>query len=296
MPISFGTESQREAAERMYNSRAPAYESSWHPAYARRFAARAPIRTGDRVLDLCCGTGLEAFLAADAVGDGGEVVGVDVAEGMLAQLHARLKEEEKEEQAGLVGPGRRGRIRTARHDVTDLDGLAGEAGVVRGSFDVVLCSCAFVLLHDPARVVAHWREFLKPGGAMAIDVTHEHNLRAGLVLEKVAREMGVDWPSNRLWVESEKSFRDILEAHGMEVESVTLMENVAGRGTQLHGVEKADELFDTLVKSSLTVNSVTDDFEKTARPLFRREWERAAVDGKIEEVDSVYLYVARRIE
>lgn len=295
MPASFGTESQREAAERMYNSRAPGYENSWHPAYARRFAARAPLRPGDRVLDLCCGTGLDAFLAADAVGDGGEVVGVDVADGMLAQLRARLEEEEKK-QAALVGPGRRGRIKTVRHDVTDLDGLASEAGVERGSFDAILCSCAFVLLREPARVVAHWREFLKPGGVMVIDVTHEHNLRAASVLEKVAQEMGVAWPSSRLWVESEKSFRDILEAHGMEVESVMLMENVTGMGTKFRRVEEADELFEMLVKSSLTVNSVTDDFEKKARPLFCREWERVAVDGKIEEVDSLYLYVARKIE
>lgn len=285
MSQSFGTESQRESAQRMYNSRAPTYEDSWHPEHSRRFMARAPLKRGDRVLDLCCGTGLEAFLAADVVGDEGEVVGVDVTEGMLRELRGRQGRE----------PALGSRIRTIRRDATDLDGLAGE-GVERGGFDAVLCSCAFVLFHEPAEVVAHWREFLKPGGVMVIDITHEHNLRPALALEEVARGMGVAWPSNRLWVRSRQSFQDVLEAHGMKVESVTLLEGVSGKGTQLHGVEDADRLFDTLVNSSLTVNSVSDDFKLKAKPLFRREWEKLAVDGKVEELDSLYLYVARKVE
>lgn len=40
-------------------------------------------------------------------------------------------------------------------------------------------------------------------------------MQAGSVLEKVTYEMGVEWPPNRLWVGPEKSFRDILEVHGM---------------------------------------------------------------------------------
>lgn len=279
----FGTESQHESAQRMYSSRAATYEDSWHPAYSRRFIAHAPLRPGDRVLDLCCGTGLEAFLAAAVVGDEGRVVGVDATESMLRQLRARQAREE---------PALGRRIRAVRHDVTDLDGLDG---VERGAFDVILCSCAFVLFHEPAAVVAHWREFLKPGGVMAIDITHEHNHRPAWALEKVARDIGVGWPSNRLWIESQQSFADILEAHGMRVESVSLIEKVSGKGTQLHRVEDADELFDTLVNSSLTVNTVTADFNFKAKPLFRTELEKLAVDGKVEESDSLYLYVARKV-
>ncbi|KAF3760496.1 S-adenosyl-L-methionine-dependent methyltransferase [Cryphonectria parasitica EP155] len=287
MATQFGQETQTEAAQRMYNARAPNYDASWHGAYSRRFIAHAPLRPNDRVLDLCCGTGGEAFLAAELVGEQGRVVAVDVTEGMLARL--------RERQAREPVLGRR--ITVVQHDVTDLSRavlLLEDGG---GLFDAVLCSTAFVLLGEPGRVVAHWKEFLRPGGVMVIDVTHERNLRAGLVLEEVAREMGVErFPSRRGWIKSEASFREVLEAQGLRVERVSLVENISGKGTQYHGVEEADRIFEQTVNSSLTENVASDDFKAKARPLFRREWERIAVDGKVEDVDSLYVYVARKPE
>lgn len=285
MPAPFGFETQPESAQRMYNARAPTYEDSWHPEHSRRFIAHAPLKPGDRVLDLCCGTGLDAFLAADIVGDEGEVIAVDVTEGMLKQLHERQKRE----------PALGKRIRTIHHDVSDLEGLAGE-GVERGSFDAILCSCAFVFLFDPSETVAKWKAYLKPAGVMVIDLPHEHNLRAGMVLESVAKEMGVKFPSNRLWIKSKESLAEILETQGMRVEKSLLMENVAGYGTKLIGVEEAGTRYEAIVNSSLTENIATDDFNAKAKPLFLKEWERVAVDGKVEDVDCLYLYVARKPE
>lgn len=285
MSAKFGFESQNESAQRMYNARASAYEDSWHPAYSRRFIAHAPLHPGDRVLSLCCGTGLDAFLAAERVGDRGEVVGVDVSAGMLGQLQARQTRE----------PGAGKRIRTVHHDVTDLDGLA-EEGVEKGVFDAILCSCAFVLFNDPAAVVAHWKEYLRPGGVMVIDITHEHNLRSGRVLEGVAREMGVKFPSNRSWIKGKNSFGEILEAQGMRVESVTLLEGISGQGRHLYGVEEAASQYELIVDSSLTKLVASDDFKIKAMPLFCKAWADAAVDGKVEDSDVLYVYVARRPE
>lgn len=267
----------------MYNARADTYEDSWHPAYSRRFMAQAPLKPGDRVLSLCCGTGLDAFLAAEMVGDEGMVVGVDVSAGMLGQLRKRQKREAD------VGK----RIRIFHHDVTDLERLADE-GVERESFDAILCSCAFVLFDDPMRVVAHWKEFLKPGGVMVIDITHEHNLRSGMVLEAVSKHMDVKHPSNRLWIESQDSFKEVLEAQGMEVESITLLESISGRGRHYHSVEDGESQYDLIVNSSLTQFSASDDFKVKARPLFHKAWADAAVDGKVEDSDALYVYVARR--
>ncbi|KAG8169092.1 hypothetical protein KVR01_001841 [Diaporthe batatas] len=283
MAQEFGTETQPQSAQRMYNTRAPNYEDSWHPDYSRRFMALVPLRPGDRVLDLCCGTGLEAFIAADAVGEEGEVVGVDVSAGMLAQLRERQGREPR------VG----GRIRTFQHDVTDLGGLAAELDKGRG-FDAILCSCAFVLFEDPAAVVAHWREYLRPGGLMAIDITHECNLRPGLVLEQAARRLGATFPSNRLWIQSIDSFREILEGQGLVVEKAVPVERQSGKGSVFYGVEEADSQFDYFVNSPLTQNSVSESFKIEAKPLFREEWAKIAVDGKVESVDVSYVYVARR--
>lgn len=267
----------------MYNARAPKYEDSWHPDYSRRFIAQAPLKPGDRVLSLCCGTGLDAFLAAEAVGDKGEVVGIDVSSGMLDQLRQR---QQREAQVGS-------KIKTIHHDVTNLDGLANE-GVEKGGFDAILCSCAFVLFSNSEQVVAHWKEYIKPGGVMVIDITHEYNLRSGTVLEAVAREMGIKFPSNRLWIKSQDSFKDILEAQGLQVENITRLESISGKGTQYHRVEDADHHFDSIVNSSLTQLSASNDFKVKAKPLFREAWKMAAVDGRVEDSDALYLYVARK--
>lgn len=282
MAQEFGTETQPQSARRMYNTRAPNYEDSWHPDYSQRFMALVPLCPGDRVLDLCCGTGLEAFIAAEKVGEKGEVVGVDVSGGMLSQLRERQSRE----------PDLGGQIRTLQHDVTNLTGLAPE--IERESFDAILCSCAFVLFEDSAAVVAHWREYLKPGGLMAIDVTHERNLRPGLVLEQVARRMGAKFPSNRLWIQSIDSFKEVLEGQGLVVEKAVALDRQSGKGSVFYGVEEADAQFDYVVNSPLTENSVSESFKTEAKPLFREEWAKVAVDGKVESVDVSYAYVARK--
>ncbi|KAK7698188.1 hypothetical protein SLS64_012758 [Diaporthe eres] len=281
MAQEFGTETQSQSARRMYNARAANYEDSWHPDYSQRFMAIVPLSPGNRVLDLCCGTGLEAFIAAETVGEQGEVVGVDVSGGMLEQLHDRQKRE--------PGPGRR--IRTFHHDVTDLGGVPE---LEKGSFDAILCSCTFVLFQDPAAVVTHWKEYLRPGGLMAIDVTHERNLRPGMVLEQVARRMGAQFPSNRLWIQSIESFKRILEGQGLVVEKAVPVERVSGQGSVFYGVEDWDNQYEYIVNGSLTKNAVSESFKVQAKPLFREEWERVAVDGKVESVDVSYVYVARK--
>ncbi len=45
---------------------------------------RVGVRRGDRVLDVACGTGAVARVAAERVGDSGRVAGLDVNRGMLA--------------------------------------------------------------------------------------------------------------------------------------------------------------------------------------------------------------------
>jgi len=275
-------ETQAESAERMYEYRASTYEDSWHPDYSKRFVSLiGDLKPGSRVLDLCVGTGLEAFLAADIVGDEGHVVGVDITRAMLAEAAAR---KEREPELGR-------RITLLRHDVTNLASLAE---VQPASFDVILCSNAFVLFDDPAGVVRGWKAYLRPGGVMAIDIAHEHNFRSGIVMERVAARMGVAWPSNRAWVRSKDSFKDILEAEGLVVEKAEELNKISDRRETYYSVDQADEQFNWVAKAVLSVPMMTDEFQRVARPLFRDEFAKAATDGKVEIVDSLYLYVARK--
>src|SRR2546423_7647865 len=60
---------------------------------AERLLAHVPLRPGDRVLDVACGTGIVARIAAPRVAPTGKVVGVDLNEAMLAVARARSAEE-----------------------------------------------------------------------------------------------------------------------------------------------------------------------------------------------------------
>ena len=60
-----------------------------HPAIVRRLLEGLPIAAGARVLDVATGTGLVAFEAAQRVGPTGSVIGIDIAEGMLAEARRK---------------------------------------------------------------------------------------------------------------------------------------------------------------------------------------------------------------
>lgn len=65
----------------------PAYQHHLVPAFfaplADALVALDPPRPGEQVLDLACGTGVVARRAADRVGPGGRVIGVDVNQAMI---------------------------------------------------------------------------------------------------------------------------------------------------------------------------------------------------------------------
>ena len=82
----------------------PAVTSPW----AVDFVERVGVRSGDRVLDVTCGTGAVARVAAARVGEGGHVAGLDVNGGMLAvarsQAIGRVVSIEWHQGSGLALP------------------------------------------------------------------------------------------------------------------------------------------------------------------------------------------------
>jgi len=108
---------------------------------ARRLLALAELRTGEQILDVGCGPGTTTLLAADAVGGSGHVVGVDLADEMLARAQTKS--------------GARTNVEFRRMDAVALE-FRDE------SFDAVVANS--VLQFTGPRSLTEWRRVTKPGG------------------------------------------------------------------------------------------------------------------------------------
>lgn len=110
---------------------------------------RAGLSEGQRVLDIGCGAGDVSFLAADFVGAGGRVVGIDAASDAIDAARARA--------------ARRG-LGNVEFRVCDLGGpLPGLTG-----FDVVVGRLVLMYVGDPVAVLVRLRACLKPGGLIVL--------------------------------------------------------------------------------------------------------------------------------
>lgn len=113
--------------------------------FGARLVDFADLRPGESVLDVGCGRGATLFPAAERVGPGGRVLGVDLAEEMVAMLRADIDER-----------------RLANAEVCGMDAQTLE--VEPGSFDVVLASFVLHLLPEPHRGAASIAGALRQGG------------------------------------------------------------------------------------------------------------------------------------
>lgn len=273
---------QADNAIKFYDSRSFNYDDSWHADFTKRFVSLLPLEKGQNVLDLACGTGLLTFLAADAVGPSGHVTGVDVTPNMLA-VAAFKKRKDAEKHFNV--------------DFHECDVLhLKRIGALQGkTFDVITMASALVLFPDPKAAIEHWTEFLKPGGIIAIDSTHPRNLVSGMVLERTARRLELPVPYNREWSQSEASLKSILESAGVQVETVTTIENQAGYGRRFYTVEEWDNHFvENVIVKDVVRTFASNDVRRKAQGVFKEEWERLAVDGKVEEIDSVFFAIGRK--
>ena len=133
---------------------AEAYEEHLVPKFfgpwARELVNLVAPAAGERVLDVGCGTGVVARTAAEAVGPGGSVTGVDVNEGMLATARARAP------QGGAS-------LEWRQEDASALP-------FSDGAFDVVLSQQALQFVPDPGAVLSEIRRVLRPGGRTGLNV------------------------------------------------------------------------------------------------------------------------------
>jgi demethylmenaquinone methyltransferase / 2-methoxy-6-polyprenyl-1,4-benzoquinol methylase len=147
-----------EGVRRMFDRIAPVYDAMNRLMTAgldrrwRRETASAVVQPGDRVLDVCCGTG---DLALQAVRAGGRVTGLDFSEPMLERALAKAPE---------------------------LDWVSGDALALPfadGSFEAVTIGFGLRNLADAEKGLREMLRVLRPGGRVAIlEITRPRGLLA----------------------------------------------------------------------------------------------------------------------
>ena len=138
----------------VFSRHAAAYQQRLEDIMARgeargrvRMMELAAPRAGMRILDLACGPGNLSRLLAARVAPGGEVVGIDLAPGMIELA-------------------RREGIANAQFEVMDMEHLA----FADATFDVAVCGHGLQFATDLERALGEARRVLKAGGHLAASV------------------------------------------------------------------------------------------------------------------------------
>jgi ubiquinone/menaquinone biosynthesis C-methylase UbiE len=160
----------------------------------RRLVDAAQLEPGERVLDLACGRGACLHLAAAAVGERGHVLGIDVAESMVAATAAELR------AAGA---------RQAEVRVGDAEHLE----LPDASFDAIVCGFGVFFFPDPAAALGECRRVLRPGGRLAAS-TFTGGRGGYPWAQDVARELGKEPPGPKSPLRSAFGLRSALAAAG----------------------------------------------------------------------------------
>jgi ubiquinone/menaquinone biosynthesis C-methylase UbiE len=119
-----------------------------HRAQRLRAVRALGLRTGDTVVDMACGTGLNFSLVEDVIGPSGRIVGVDLTDAMLAQAKDRV-------------------AANGWSNVSLVQANAAEFGFP-AQVDAILSTYALTQVPECAEVIAHGAAALSGGGRWVV--------------------------------------------------------------------------------------------------------------------------------
>jgi SAM-dependent methyltransferase len=169
--------------------------------WAPGLVALAHLQLGERVLDLACGTGVVARLAAPAVGLTGRVTGLDLNPGMLAVARS------------LPSP--------SGPPITWIEGSAMAMNFPKASFDVILCQQGLQFFPDRPAALREMRRVLIPSGRVLLSVWRimgpYHVAVVDALRWHVGAEAAATFSASRVVPDAEELSRLVVEAAFREV-------------------------------------------------------------------------------
>ena len=126
----------------------------------------AAIQSGETVVDLGSGSGVECFIAAEKVGPSGRVFGID----MTAEMLALARESQKKVVAKL-----------GYDNLEFRHGYLEEIPLEDSSVDAVISNCVINLSPDKRRTLHEIFRILKPGGRLVVsDIVTDRQIPTGI--------------------------------------------------------------------------------------------------------------------
>ena len=114
------------------------------------------ISEGDKILELCCGTGAQTLEFLQQVGEEGKVVAVDVSAESLNKLEAKVDADTKT------------RLTTIEADMMEIGSALAAAGLDETRFDTIFCAYGLYYADEPISVLEMMSESLAVGGSLVV--------------------------------------------------------------------------------------------------------------------------------
>lgn len=236
-------------------------------------AAAAPV-PGERVLDVGCGTGIVARLAASRVGPSGVVAGADVTEGMLAVART----------AASAGDT----------PVQWYETAAEAMPLPDAAFDIVFCQVALQFFQDKAAAVREMHRVLAPGGRVWASVPAPTAFFE-VLKHAVSRHLG---PARGAFVQRVFSMHDAAELKGLFTNAGFDAVHVRTEARRLRFPAARDFVWQYLCSTPLmaAVAEATDEQRAALQQEVETGWARWEADGGLASEQPVVTISGRKPE
>jgi ubiquinone/menaquinone biosynthesis C-methylase UbiE len=152
-------QSKKDILQGVFTRSASSYERiRYFPIFGQWLVDTVQLLEGARVLDVACGRGAVLFPAAEHVGAYGQVIGIDLAEGMAHETEMEIQ--------------RRG-LKQAQARQMDAEHLS----FPDSTFDVALCGFSLQFFPHLEQALSEFQRVLRPGGQIAVTTWSEDDAR-----------------------------------------------------------------------------------------------------------------------